>query len=238
MRPSPTTVPTESLANPLIQLPHTTLEPSPAIVSLTNPELPISTHTTFATLSDGEMPEPAKMPSRPDPVAQADPAIAPQTLQSQTKGLPDQQPYVLPTQNLSQPTISGLTPSIAEFSTTLVSQAALAESLKEHSLPIESPDILRWLTPTIQERNQERDVEMPLPEPQRREIYSEVKALPIASVSQEDSDKRNTIHIGAIDIQIMPATVVPTAIGPSPAKSGSTTPLARSFSSSFGLRQG
>jgi hypothetical protein len=172
-----------------------------------------------------------------DSVGEERSAIAPQTLQPQTHGLPDRKPYAIETQNLSQQKTSALTPSITEFSDPSdpsVSQPAKATSLKENSLPTESPAILRWLTPTMQDRK----VEMLLPESQWREISSEVAASPIASVAQEHSPKGNTIHIGAIDIQIMPAPVAPAAIVPSPAKSVSTTPLARSFSGSFGLRQG
>ncbi len=249
---SPTIAQTEPLANPLIQLPNTTLEPSPAMVSLTSPdlaarlepsptiasltkpELPISTQVAFETISDVERSEPSKIPSLPTRVAQDRPAIAPQALQPQTERLPDRQPYAIATQNLSPQRTSRLAPSITEFSDSLVSQPTQAESLNENSLPIASPAILRWLTPTIQDRN----VDMLFPEPQHREIYSEVTALPIASVVQEHLPKGNTLHIGAIDIQIMPAPIVPEAIAPSPTKSGSTTLLARSFSGSFGLRQG
>ena len=234
MLPSSTTAQTEHPANPLIQLPNTTLESFPTMVSLTNPELANSTQVAFETISDVEIPESRKIPSLPPRVAQDIPAIASQALQPQTEGLPDRKPYGIETQNLSQQRINELTPSITEFNDPFVSQVTQVESPNENFLPLESPPILRWLTPTIQDHN----VERLLPEPQRREIYSEVTASPITSVAQEHSPKGNTIHIGAIDIQIMPATVVPAAIAPSPAKSVSTTPLARSFSGSFGLRQG
>ena len=247
MLPSSTTPQTKSFANPPIQLANTALEASPASVSLTSPELPNSTQAAFETISDMEiLVEPSKIPSLPALVTPDRPAIAPQALQPD--GLPDGQPYAIETQNLSPQRTSGLTPSITKFSDPVAFQPTQAKSLNENSLPIESSAILRWLTPTIQDRHQDRNAEMllpesPQPESPRREIYSEVTASPIALVTQELADqehspKGNTIHIGAIDIQIMPATVVPAAIAPSPAKSIATTTLARSFSGSFGLRQG
>lgn len=224
----------ESVANPLIQLPNTTLEPSPAIVSLTSPELPNPTQVAFETISDVEM---------SSLFVQGIPEIAPQALQPRTEGLPDRTPYVIASQNLSQPKPSTLTPAIMELS-----NLSQAEHFKESFMPTESTATndhgsLHWLTPIIQNRNQDRNIEMPLLEPQLREIYSEVADSPIALetqelATQEHSPKGNTIHIGEIDIQIVPATVAPNAIAPPPAKSGSTNRLARNFSGSFGLRQG
>lgn len=246
MSPSLTTDQTESFAKPLIQLPNKTLEPSPTIGSLNRLEMPNSTQVAFETTSDSdvEMPEPRQIAPRLSLVAQDHSVIAPQALQSQTSELPARNSYAIETQNLLPQRTSGFTPSITEFSDPLVSQPTQAESLNENSLPIESPAILRWLIPTIQDRNVEMlDSESPLPKFPRSEIPSEAATAPIALVTQEliaqeHSPKGNTIHIGAIDIQIMPATVEPAAIAPSPVKSVSTTPLARSYSGSFGLRQG
>lgn len=247
---------------------NTTLEPSSAIASLTNSGLPNLTQAASEITSGVETPEPRKIPSLPSlppRVAQDSSAmIASQSLQpqtgsqtdSQTDRSPDRKSYAITSQNLSQPKPShnALTPAITESRDLLVSQPAQAENLKENfilteSLDTNAPESLRWLTPTIQNRHQDhhqdRNAEMPLPEPQlrdvySREMYSEVAASPIALVAQEiiaqeHPPKGNTIHIGAIDIQILP---VPNAIAPSPPKPVLTNPLARSFSGSFGLRQG
>lgn len=61
-------------------------------------------------------------------------------------------------------------------------------------------------------------------------------STPVAT--QTELPKGNSIHIGSIDVHIVPPPAVPAKVAPTRAKSGSTSTLSRGFTSSFGLRQG
>jgi hypothetical protein len=76
-----------------------------------------------------------------------------------------------------------------------------------------------------------------LPRQRITEAQSQLLLSSFPRTSKPDISQRSTIHIGAIDIQIIPPVVEPKPVVIRPAAT-STGSLARGFTSECGLRQG
>jgi hypothetical protein len=78
-----------------------------------------------------------------------------------------------------------------------------------------------------------------LPTERMTELLSQLPLPPsFPEPSKADRSPGSTIHIGAIDIQIMPAPVPPQPLRPHPVAIPASGSLSRGFASGFGLRQG
>jgi hypothetical protein len=106
-------------------------------------------------------------------------------------------------------------------------QTAAARSTR--SLPIDDPALQSGDTSVS-----------PPPKPAQITLVPLPAARPAASMRESRMPQGTAIHIGCIDVQIMPSPIVPPAPATvrSTAKPQSGPALSREFTSSFGLRQG